>query len=355
MISDSHGHDRVVPLTGRERILQTLRGEPADRVPVMLHCFMAAAREYGITMREYRESPEKMAGALSAFAQKYGLDGVMTDMDTALEAHALGATLAFPEDEPARVVDSEPQPLNRLIDSVDPQKLYRDPRIHNYLEGLRLFKRANPDLCLRGNADQAPFSIAMLLYGMQRFMEDLLDEDLAPDLLKLIDRCYDVHLEFHKMSLAVGSDLTSFGDSSCGPNLISRELYLKFGNPFHRRLQRDLAALGIQTVCHICGNLDLILDDVAAVGFAGVEVDYKTNLVKARDSLAGHSVMFGPIDPSGVFYFGSPASVAAKTREVLDIFRGRNIVIGAGCGLPAGVPAENLRAFVSAAREYPLV
>ena len=46
-------------LTGKQRIEAVLRGEQPDRVPVMLHNFLMAAREAGYTQREYREDPRR--------------------------------------------------------------------------------------------------------------------------------------------------------------------------------------------------------------------------------------------------------------------------------------------------------
>jgi len=114
----------------------------------------------------------------------------------------------------------------------------------------------------------------------------------------------------------------------------------------------ELDNAGIKTICHICGNLDKILDDVAKVGFTGIEVDYKTNIGLAHKVLKGKSAVFGCIDPSGIFYFGSPEQVAAKTKEALDTFSGDGIVVGAGCALPRNTPDENIRAYVQAARTW---
>ena len=88
-------------MNGRERIAAALRGERPDRVPVMLHNFMPAAREAGLTLREYRESPEAIAGAFVRAVETYGYDGVLVDVDTATLAGALGVPVELPEDEPA--------------------------------------------------------------------------------------------------------------------------------------------------------------------------------------------------------------------------------------------------------------
>ena len=88
-------------MNGYERIAAALRGERPDRVPVMLHNFMMAAREAGHTMKAYREDPRKLAGSFIQAVETYGYDGVLVDVDTATLAGALGVPLELPEDEPA--------------------------------------------------------------------------------------------------------------------------------------------------------------------------------------------------------------------------------------------------------------
>lgn len=340
-------------MTGYEKIKRVLDGEKIGETPIMLHNFMSAARECGYTMREYRESAKAIARSHIDTARKYGLDGILVDIDTCMEAYAVGVPVDFPEDEPARVTGPASDQIEVLIEAMDPQRLVRDDRVKILMEAIHLIKReVDGELFLRGNCDQMAFSLAMLSYGMEDFMADLLDEDCEEDIFRLMDRAYEVHLTFHKMMHEAGADMTSFGDSSCGPDLISREMYRKYAMPYHQRLRNDLAALGIRCLCHICGNTDRIMEDLAGVGFGAVEIDYKTDVVRAAALLKGKSVMFGPIDPSGMFYFGTPETIAAETRRVLNIFQGEGLVIGAGCALPATTPEANIRAFVEAVRSY---
>lgn len=340
-------------MTGYEKIKRVLDGERIGETPIMLHNFMSAARECGYTMKEYRENANVIARSHIDTARKYGLDGILVDIDTCMEAYAVGVPVDFPEDEPARVTGPASSQIEYLIEAMDPDRLVKNERIKILMESIYLIKREVKDeLFLRGNCDQMAFSLAMLSYGMQDFMVDLLDEDCEEGIFRLMDRAYDVHLTFHKMMNDAGADMTSFGDSSCGPDLISRDMYRKYALPYHQRLQKDLSALGIKTLCHICGNMDRIIEDVANVGFDAVEVDYKTDISKAAAALKGKSIMFGPIDPSGMFYFGTPEEMAAETKRILDIFNGEGLVIGAGCALPATTPENNIRAFVKTVRDY---
>ena len=338
-------------MNGFERIQRTLAWQPTDHVPVMLHNFMPAAREAGMTMKEFRSHPENMARAFIDAALKYKLDGILTDVDTALSAHAMGATTEFPDDLPARVVAPISDRIEEVIEQVDPVKLQRDERIQIYLEAIRLIHReTGGQLFLRGNADQGPFSLSVTVYGMTNMMMDLLDETKTELILRLIERCYEVHLAFHLMVKAAGADMTSFGDSMGSPDLISPAMFRKFVAPFHKRLVGDLSQQGIQTVCHICGKTDMILQPWSESGFSGVEIDYKTNISQAATTMQGKSVVFGVIDPSGVFCLGDEVAVKRETQAVLNCFPRSGLVIGAGCALPAETPSKNIHAFVQTVR-----
>ncbi len=342
-------------MNGYERITAVLEGRTPDRTPVMLHCFMAAAAEKGYTMEQYRSNPAVIADTHLSFAEKYGADGILMDIDTCMQADAVGVPVDFPENDPARVHGALSTNIETVLNALKPEKLLESRRIHTSLEAVRLMKeKAGNDVFIRGNCDQMAFSLAMLTYGMTDFMVNLVDEEMEADMLALIDAAYGVHLAYHKLMIEAGADITSFGDSSCGPDLLSRDCYLKFAHPYHKRLQADLAAQGKKVVCHICGNLDRIIQDVADVGFAAVEMDYKTNIEQAQKIMEGKSVVFGPIDPSGIFYFGTPEIVKVETQRILDIFKGKNLVIGAGCALPAGTPEANLRAFMETVKGYTL-
>jgi uroporphyrinogen decarboxylase len=342
-------------MTGYERISTALQGGMADKVPLMLHAFMPAAAEAGINMKEYRSKPESMARAHLDFSRKYGLDGILLDVDTCILADAVGVPIDYPDDAAARVKSHVP--LDKL--TIEPSVVRSSERVAIILEALRIMKRkAGGELFIRGNCDQMAFSLASLCYGMEDFMADLLDEDEEKNIFALLDKTLLVHLELHKMMMEAGADMTSFGDSPSGPDLISRDLFRRFSLPYHQRLHAELQKLHIRTICHICGNLDIILDDVAGIGYEGVEIDYKTNLSKAAAAFKGKSAVFGIIDPSGLFYYGNPGTMREEVRRVLDIFATAHggkpaaLVLGSGCAIPPGAPEANIRAFVDEARNY---
>ena len=339
-------------MNGYQRIDNTLRGIPTDVVPIMLHNFMPAAREAGLTMRQFRSNPNNMAKAFVDAAIKYGLDGILTDVYTALEASALGAETHFPDDIPAKVVAPISDDIEVVIEKIDAKKLQTDERIQIYLEAIRLIRQqVGGELLIRGNADQGAFSLATAVFGMMNMMIALKSPQQEPMILRLIERCYEVHLAFHRLVKAAGADMTSFGDSMCSPDLISPAMYQKFAAPFQKRLARDLANDGIETVCHICGNTNRILQTMSECGFAGVEIDYKTDITEVQKTMNKKATVFGILDPSGTFCFGNEQTIKEKTIQVLETFQGQGLVIGAGCALPAETPTENIKTFVRTVRD----
>ena len=51
-------------MNGYERIKAAVKGEKTDTTPIMLHNFMMAASEFGVTMEQYRNDPKFIANSL---------------------------------------------------------------------------------------------------------------------------------------------------------------------------------------------------------------------------------------------------------------------------------------------------
>jgi len=91
-------------MNGYQRTMAAIEGRQPDTPPIMLHNFMLAARETGVTMQEFRTTPKTVARAFIYSVEKYQYDGILVDIDTATLAGALGVPVDFPENEPARCI-----------------------------------------------------------------------------------------------------------------------------------------------------------------------------------------------------------------------------------------------------------
>jgi uroporphyrinogen decarboxylase len=339
-------------MNGRQRIAAALAGEWPDRVPVMLHNFLLAAREAGVPQRRFREDPSTVASCFIRAVEVYGYDGVLVDIDTATLAEALGVPVRLPEDEPAHCAGCCVSDL-ASVHQLAPPDIGRHPRVQVWAEAVRLLRaHFGEEIFIRGNCDQAPFSLAGLLRGQADWLADALDPDKQDDARALLEYCELAVVQFMRLMADAGADMLSNGDSPAGPDLISPEMYRTFAKPWEQRTAALAHALGKPYLLHICGNTTRILGDMLATGADVLELDYKTDVRAACDAFKDRAVFCGNLDPSGVLAFGTPERVAAKTRELLAVFADNpRFILNAGCAIPPVTPPANLRAMLQAARQ----
>lgn len=338
-------------MNGRQRIEAAFRGEWSDTTPVMLHNFMMAAREAGVTMRQFRTDPEAIARAFLEAVERYGYDGIVVDVDTATLAGAAGVPVDFPDDEPARVSGHRLADLHAVSD-LPPVHINGYPGIQVWLEAVRLLvKRAGRDILIRGNCDQCPFTLASLVRGIDHWMMDLLDEEDEQDIHRLLAYCTEITEQFILLMAGAGAHMLSNGDSVASPDLLAPRMYRRYALPYARRIVDVAHRMKLDYILHICGNTTPIIDDMLATGADGLELDFKTDVDRAHSRMKQHAVFVGNLDPSGILALGTPDVVEQATRRLIELFSDTpGFILNAGCALPATTPPENLHAMIRTAR-----
>ncbi len=334
-------------MNGRERIEAALRGEQPDQTPVMLHNFLLAITESGITHEQYRESPRLMADCHIRALEKYGHDGILLDIDTSVIAGAVGVPVDLPQNQPGRCH----QPLLHELEDVGllQQVTVTDYKyVQNWLEAIRiLVNEVGNDIYIRGHCDQAPFSLASMIRRPQEFLMDLMDEEMQDEVHALLRYCTDACKQFVDAMAETGARMISHGDSPAGPDMISPEMYRTYALPYEQEIIQRTHQHGLDYLLHICGKTDIILTDMVASGADCLELDYKTDVQKIRQAISDRSALCGTIDPSGVLCFGSEADVIEETELLLQQMAGNSrFILNAGCAIPAETPSTNLHAMM---------
>lgn len=339
-------------MNGYERIQAALKGEKADTTPIMLHNFMMAAKEANVSMATFREKPQSIADVFIQSVEKYEFDGVLVDIDTVTLAGAVGVPVDFPEFEPAR---SHKGSLVELADIKQLKKVNIEnyKYVQNWLEATRIIKsHFGNEIYVRGNCDQAPFSLASMMRGSQEWMLDLVMGE-PEQVTELLEYCTDISCQFIRLMAQTGCDMVSNGDSPAGPEMISPDMFATYALPYEKMVIEKAHKNKMPYTLHICGNTETIIDDMLKSGADAFELDYKTDVLKACDSFSGKACFIGNIDPSGVIAMGTPELVEEKTIELLNIFANNNrFILNAGCAIPSNTPEENLKRMIRTAREY---
>ena len=336
-------------MNGYQRIKAALNGEWPDKRPVMLHNFMLAAREAGYTMKQYRDDPQIAAKVHIQTVEKYDLDGLLFDVDTALLASAIGIPTDYPVDEPARTHEPLLTSLE-MLDDLSPVDISKNERIQAAIEAVRILKKYFGDeIFLRGNIDQAPFSLASMVRTPGDFMMDLLMNE--EKVFQLLDYCLDPCLQFAQLMSEAGVHMLSNGDSPAGPEMISPDMYEKFALPYEKKIAEKSHQLGLPYLMHICGDTTSILKDMSGIGIDAIELDYKTDIQKIYDMYKDTITFFGNIDPSGVLANGTTKIVEEKVVELLKVYRDSpRFVMNAGCAIPPTTPEANIRTLIEITR-----
>jgi len=182
-------------------------------------------------------------------------------------------------------------------------------------------------------------------------MMDLMDEDNAEAIDRLLDFCRQAIVRFALAQKEAGAHATSIGDSFAGPNLISPQLYRRFALEPERKLTQEVQAGGIPFSIHICGNASSILTDMSTTGSQLLEVDSAVDMAVARAGVPLSTVLMGNVNPSDLVR-ATPEAVDAAARQVIEATGRRGLFLSSGCAMGRNTPPENMRALVQAARTY---
>lgn len=286
-------------MNGYERITAALSGKKPDKIPVMLHNFLMAAKEYGVTMELYHNDPKIIAGSFIAAIEKYQYDGILVDIDTVTLAGSLGVPVDFPVDAPARSHTGRLDVLENIV-HLRPPKVEDYKYIQIWLEAVRLLKDYfKNEVYIRGNCDQAPFSLAGIVRGIQDWMLDLMT-GTEEQVSALLEYCTEATSQFIKLMAQTGCDMVSNGDSLAGPEMISSEMYQRYALPYEKKIVETAHLAGVAYTLHICGNTDCILEHMLLSGADAYELDYKTDIYKIHRTFNDSATFIGNIDPAGV-------------------------------------------------------
>ncbi|HPA21238.1 MAG TPA: uroporphyrinogen decarboxylase family protein [Verrucomicrobiae bacterium] len=334
-------------MTGKERVIAALRGNPTDRPPVLPIIHSAYARLQGVPLGQYYSEAKTMAKVIAEGCRRYGFDGVQLSMGVTGEAEALGAHVEQPSDGSPLL---KHHPLKNLGDfaALDPAEGARKGRMPTYFDAVHRVADEIGQQSFILSTLRGPLNIASQLRGVEAMLMDLIDEPESA--CQLLDFTTEVAIEVSRGSLGTGADALLFGEATCSPNFISPGMYREFVQPRHARLIAEIKSMGWRFAgFHICGDIRPIFADITATGAAFLDIDYQVPAQEAIALASGRIAMRGNLDPSGVFLRGSPDEIQSRTTELRAAVSGHPWILGSGCDVSPGVPETNLAAFATAA------
>ncbi len=329
-------------MNGRERVLAMIAGKKIDRLPLMPITMMFAADQIGVKYGEYASDHRVLAEAQIATAQRFGFDSVTVISDPAREAADLGAEIEIFDDQPPalneqRALLTEKSKLNEL-DFPSPTQ----GRLKDRVEAVVLLKKRAGDTLLVEGWVEGPCAQASDLRGINALMMDFYDD---PEFVNaLFDFVIEMELIFAVAQIEAGADLIGVGDAAA--SLVGPKLYNQFVLPAQKRMIDGLHSLGAKVRLHICGKTRKLYEGIGSLGCEIVDLDSMNPMDEARSVMGKKQVLLGNISPVDVLKNGTPEGVTKAIAECHKQCSPRYIV-GAGCEVPRGTPAENVDALAA--------
>ena len=328
------------PMTSKERVLGLLAGGSVDRAPFMPITMMFAADLAGVSYRSYATDHRTLVRAQMLMAETFGVDFVSCISDPGREASDCGAEIAYFEDQPPAILEERAL----LTDKQSLSKLrVPDPlgggRMHDRVQAAALFKEQTRGRLLIEGWVEGPCAEAADLRGINSLMMDFYDD---PGFVRdLFDFVLGMELAFAKAQVDAGVDIIGVGDAAA--SLVGPRLYEDVVWEYEKRLVDGIHALGVPVRLHICGNTRKLLGGMGRLGCEIVDLDFPSPVSEGRQQMGPAQVLLGNLNPVRVVRDGTPASIMEALAQCRQE-AGERFIVGAGCEIPRGTPAANLRA-----------
>lgn len=320
----------------------------AERKKGFLVLSFPAIQKMGITVKELIASSDLQAQAMKIVADSTPeAAAAVSMMDLSLEAEAFGSTVHFSDDEVPTVTGS-------VVNSEEDAEALKVPEIgagrtQIYIDAIEKSVKLIEDRPVFAGVI-GPFSLAGRLMDVSEAMIYCYDE---PDMVHtVLEKVSDFLIKYINAYKAVGANGVLMAEPLAG--LLSPALEEEFSCDYVKKIvaatQTDDFLIGY----HNCGNctiqqINSIVENGCRMLHFGNAIDMSEMMPKIPENI----IAMGNIDPAGQFRNGTPESVKAATKELLEKCGSyKNFVISSGCDIPPLSSWDNIQAFFDGINEY---
>ncbi len=338
----------MTKMTGRERVLAALKGQPVDQMPVISVCQHATYDQMdrlGVAWPEAHFQAKEMASLAAGGYTVLGLDAVRAPYCQTHEAEAFGAVIKYAGREGVPSISVHPCQLED--EPKLPEDFLNKPRIKQLVNSISLLKEKVGDRVAVIGGIVGPFTIAANLLGVTEMLKVCFKK--PGKVIPFLEVGERAGTMLAQAMVEAGADIICVEDMMTSLDMVSPKIYRELAAPYEKK---QFSQISVPTIIHICGKLDAIMVDIAQTGASAISiepvVDVKGAAAKLRE--AGLQVaLIGGIDPVRTLFSGTPEAVAAEVDKAIE--DGFDL-ISPGCGVAPASPTENLLAMVKRAQEH---
>ncbi len=300
----------------------------------------------GITVKELVCDADNQARCMKMVAERTPACGAVSIMDLSVEAEAFGSPVVFSDDEVPTVTD-------KIIETEEEADALCIPAVGEKrtgicVEGIRKAAECIDDRPVFAGVIGS-FSLAGRLLDVTEALVYCYTE---PNLLhKVLDKATTFLVEYVKAFKAAGANGVVIAEPLAG--LLSSELAEEFSEPYIKRIIDAVQDENFIVIYHNCGNTALaIIDSILRVGAKVYHFGNAVDMAEILKKVPKDVVVMGNIDPAGEFKNGTPQSITAATKELIEKCGSyQNFIPSSGCDIPPLSKWENINAFFVAVEQ----
>ncbi|MEW5920882.1 MAG: MtaA/CmuA family methyltransferase [Bacillota bacterium] len=333
-------------LTPKERFMNKLMGREVDRAPVFCADQTGIYEEMDELQVFWPEAHQRAGDMARLAAAAYtiaGFDAVRVPFCQTIEAEALGCVIKYAGREGIPSVNVHPYKLEDTVKPL-PENYLESGRIPELLEAVKILKQEVGDQVIAMGGIIGPYSIAASLIGITTILKASFKK---PDQVKpYLDLAEQAGTALGKALIEAGADIICIEDMMASMDMISPAIYRELVFPWEKR---QIEALSVPSILHICGKTNPIIEDMASTGAAILSVEHTIDSVDAKEKLKKFDrfiPLIGGVDAVVTLFSGSEDEVLQQSLKALE--SGYDMV-APGCSIAPGSPLANLKAMVKAA------
>lgn len=302
-----------------------------------------AAQKLGVSVNELVNDAELQAKAMATVAKETDTLAAISLMDLSVEAEAFGAETKFSDNEVPVIVGQlvcDEDGANELeVPSLD------KGRAKVCAKGIALAKERITDKPLLAGMI-GPYSLAGRLMDVTEIVYLCFDE---PDTVHtVLKKATEYLISYGNLLKESGADGIMIAEPLAG--ILNPAMAEEFSVPYVKEIVNALQDENFAIIYHNCGNavigmLDELFSQGAAAYHFGNAVDMEAVLKAAPEDI----ICMGNIDPVAEFADGTPESITAAVKSLLDKCGSyANFIPSSGCDIPSHAKWDNIDAFFKA-------
>jgi len=349
-----------------ERIILTVHREHADRIPTGFLFTEWIVNRYGYTCSEAAADPDKHSEAIVKFFDEFDYDTIFPGIETTtVEAEILGCTLMRPLDSNPQIIkhaitcEQDVDQLEERVATLDGRKEGRMPvRLELFRQ---LLKKTKGEYAVIATPMQ-PLPVAIQLMSYPLAVKWMNTKPLLVH--RVVEACTQAAIKFANAFKEVGvHGITSIAAWNSVPNFRPEQLW-EFDTPYLARMIQSVHPLPF---IHYYWGLRLLGDDwkrflvreVSTGTFIMTNLDPDPQEGPSRDLQAfrelaqAHHKAYAVGVHTELFRVSTPEVIEQRVKDYIKgLYPCTGGCMVMPCAIPAGSPAENVRAFINALNKY---